>query len=299
MIIFLKQIPLIFTLILFSMPLAIALDVPELRARITDQAGILSKSAMTDLERKLYQHEQKTGVQIAVLILPSLEGESLEDFSMKIVEKAKLGQKGKDNGLLFLMSIQDRLMRIEVGYGLEGQIPDARTRKIQESAKQYFRSGNYEGGVALVVNKLIMYSDPETKPESIALDNAVNDKKVLIYIVLFLLVLFVLIPFTGFVILPMVYKSGNALLGAPFGIVGIVVFGISLILFKIFLRTALGKTLKDQMFSGPRMGRRTGFGVWGGFGGGGFGGGGYGGGGFGGFGGGGGGFGGGGSSSKW
>ncbi len=298
--IILKKLPIIlFVMYVLGATFGNALEVPDLKARITDQVGILSNSAKNDLEQKIYQHEKKTSVQIAVLIIPSLEGESLEDFSLKVAEKAKIGQKGKDNGVLFLMAIQDRLMRIEVGYGLEGQIPDARTRRIQEGAKQYFRSGSFEAGVAFIVNKLILYSDPETKPEQKSTDNALNDKRALIYLILFLLILFVLIPFTGFIILPLIYKSGNAMLGAPFGIIGIIVFGIALIVFKLFLRSVLGRSLRDQFFSGPRMGRRSGFGGWGGFGGGGFGGGGFGGGGFGGFGGGGGGFGGGGSSSKW
>lgn len=290
------KILLINILIYISSCFAYALEVPEISTRITDKAGILSSSFINNFEKKLQQFEQKTGVQIAIMILPSLEGESLEDFSLKIVEKAKLGQKGRDNGVLFLMVMQERLMRIEVGYGLEAQIPDARTRKIQENAKQYFRSGDFEGGIALVISKLMTFSNPENKEDLKKHDNTLIDKKFLIYLILFLLVLFVLIPITGLIILPLIYKSSNAMLGAPFGIVGIIFFGFALIIFKLFLRTRLGHTIKDQMYSSSGLRRRSGFGGWGGFGGGGFGSGGFG---SGGFGGGGGGFGGGGSSSNW
>ncbi len=275
-----------------------ALDIPELKNRVTDQAGILSKQNVQTMEAELAVHESKTTVQIVVLILPTLEGEALEDFSMKIVEKIKLGQKGKDNGILFLMAVHDRLMRIEVGYGLEGQIPDARTRRIQEMVKQYFRNQDYDGGVRLIVSKLIQYSDPEIQVKEKKQDE-IKSAATIIIATLFIF-LFLALTWKGLFALPFVFTFYNSYFGNPAGLIAIAGFGLTFALMKFFLLSAMGQSIRNSLFTGTRS--RSGWGGgWGGLGGG-SGGGGFGGGGFGGsgFGGGGGGsFGGGGSSSSW
>src|SRR3989338_2699027 len=98
-----------------------ALEIPERPAGyVTDEAGLLSPPVRQRLEYRLADYERKTTNQVVVAAFPSLEGESLEDFSIRLAEKWKIGQAGRDNGAIFLIFKADRKMRIEVGYGLEG-----------------------------------------------------------------------------------------------------------------------------------------------------------------------------------
>ena len=126
---------------------ALALDVPPLTSRVTDQVGILGESK-AQLEQMLKAHEASTGQQFALLVIPTLAGDSLEDFSIRVVDKWKLGQKDKDNGLLLLVVHQDRKIRFEVGYGLEGDIPDALAgRVISTVMAPSFRAGKFSEGI--------------------------------------------------------------------------------------------------------------------------------------------------------
>jgi uncharacterized protein len=126
-----------------------AADVPYLTGRITDNAQLLSPAVHRSLSDSLQAHEKRTGNQIAVLTVPTLDGESIEDFAVKVFESWKLGRKGKDNGVLIVVVPNDRRMRIEVGYGLEGTLTDALAgRIIQLVMAPAFKKGNYEGGIA-------------------------------------------------------------------------------------------------------------------------------------------------------
>jgi uncharacterized protein len=127
---------------------AAALEVPYLGGRVNDQAGLLSPQAADALDAKLKQYEAKTGHQVVLLTIPSLEGEVLEEFSLEVARTWKLGRKGVNDGVLFLVSKADRKLRIEVGHGLEGSIPDALAgRIIQSEVVPRFRAGDFEGGV--------------------------------------------------------------------------------------------------------------------------------------------------------
>jgi uncharacterized protein len=133
-----------------------ALDVPYLMGRVNDYAGILSEAAVNDLEKTLRDFEQKTTCQIALLTIKSLEGENLEQFSIKVAETWKLGQKKKDNGVLLLIAQNDRQMRIEVGYGLEGSLTDyASGRIIANEIVPYFKKGDYNAGITNGVSTII------------------------------------------------------------------------------------------------------------------------------------------------
>jgi uncharacterized protein len=125
-----------------------ALAVPELKGRINDYAGLLSSATVRQLDAGLAQLETTDSTQIVVLTIPSLEGDSLEDFSIRVVEQWQIGQKGKDNGALLLVSKNDRRVRIEVGYGLEGKLTDLVSgRIIRNIIVPRFRMGNYDQGI--------------------------------------------------------------------------------------------------------------------------------------------------------
>ena len=134
---------------------ASALDVPFLAGRVNDLAELLTPEQEQALDAKLAGLEQRTSAQIAVLTIPSLEGDPLEDFSMRVATTWKLGRKDKDDGALFLVARDDRKMRIEVGYGLEGSIPDAIAKRIiAERMAPAFKQGDFFGGLRAAVEGL-------------------------------------------------------------------------------------------------------------------------------------------------
>ncbi len=152
-------------LLVFALTLpAWALEVPPLTNRVTDQVGILGDSAK-QIEHMLKIHEAETDQQFALLVIPTLAGGSLEDFSMRVVEEWKLGQAGKDNGLLLLVVHEDRKIRFEVGYGLEGNIPDAFAGRIISTVMApAFRAGKFGEGITEAL-KLVMEAGSGKKVE--------------------------------------------------------------------------------------------------------------------------------------
>lgn len=145
---------------LFSFLLAVniiyALEVPFLSGRVIDEAGILSEETKASLESKLKEHEKQTSNQVVVLTIPSLEGEVLEEFSIKVATTWKLGQKKKDNGVLLLIAKGDRKLRIEVGYGLEGTLSDVIcNRIIRNDITPLFKKGDFSGGVEKGVDSIL------------------------------------------------------------------------------------------------------------------------------------------------
>jgi uncharacterized protein len=133
---------------------------------VTDQAGLLPSQAKQDLETMLRSFEEQTSNQVVVATFPSLDGENLEDISMKIAEKWKPGQKGKDNGAILLIFQNDRKMRIEVGYGLEGVLPDALAGQIiSQVIAPKFKQGDYFEGISLGVQAIIAATKGEYKAQ--------------------------------------------------------------------------------------------------------------------------------------
>lgn len=130
-----------------SLP-ALALDVPPLSGRVVDLAHVLPAATTAQLSDAIQAHEEKTSNQVAVLIVPSLEGEPLFDFSHRVATTWKLGGKGTDNGVLLLIAIKERKIRLEVGYGLEGVLTDARSAQIiRNDIAPKFRAGDVPAGV--------------------------------------------------------------------------------------------------------------------------------------------------------
>lgn len=125
------------------------LTFPELSGRVVDQAGILDGSARTSLDEKLRVLEDKTTNQLVVVTLPSLQGTSIEDYGYQLGRHWAIGQKGKNNGALLIVAPNERKVRIEVGYGLEGSLTDAVTRLIIEnSILPRFRGNDFAGGIS-------------------------------------------------------------------------------------------------------------------------------------------------------
>ncbi|HOW88026.1 MAG TPA: TPM domain-containing protein [Candidatus Omnitrophota bacterium] len=155
-----------FALLLFSaLSLLWALQVPPRPdGYVTDRAGLLSPSTKAELETTLRNFETKTSNQVVVAVFPSLEGDSLEDFSIRLAETWKVGQKGRDNGVIFLIFKNDRKIRIEVGYGLEGVFPDALAGQIiSQVVAPHFRKGDYEAGITAGVDAIMKATQGEFK----------------------------------------------------------------------------------------------------------------------------------------
>jgi uncharacterized protein len=139
--------------------------VPPLTARVTDLTGTLSASQRQALEQELAAFEQRKGVQIAVLLVPTTAPETIEQYSIRVVDQWRLGRKNVDDGLLLLIAKNDRTLRIEVGYGLEGVVPDAvANRVINEIIVPHFRAGDFAGGVQAGVSRLMGLIEGEPLP---------------------------------------------------------------------------------------------------------------------------------------
>ncbi|MBI4688870.1 MAG: TPM domain-containing protein [Nitrospirae bacterium] len=127
---------------------------------------MISPSAKAQLESELKNFEQTDSTQIVILTIPSLKGEAIEDFGIKVAESWKVGQKGKDNGIIFIAAKQDRKMRVEVGRGLEGSLTDLMTGRIIDLVvKPRFKRGDFDGGFIAGVTALIDASRGEFKAE--------------------------------------------------------------------------------------------------------------------------------------
>jgi uncharacterized protein len=278
--------------------------VPPLQARVTDTTGTLTAGQQAELEGKLAAFEQRKGTQIALLIVPTTQPEAIEQYSIRVVDAWKLGREKPDDGVLLLVALQDRDLRIEVGRGLEGALTDiTASRIINEAIKPLFRQGDIYGGANAGLGRIMQVVDGEPLPPPDRSWRAPGDR------------LFGVVPF---LIMGVLVASGvlRALLGRVVGSLttGGLTGGVIWLLSHVLGFAIVGGLLAGlfALFIGAMNignGRRGGggfggFGGLGGLGGGGFGGlgrGGFGGGGFGGggFRGGGGSFGGGGASGRW
>lgn len=151
---------------LASFPAFGTLAVPKLESHVNDYARMLNSNEQKILEAKLRAYEDTTSSQIVILTIASLEGETIEEFSMRVVEEWKLGRKGKDNGVLITASKEDRKMRIEVGYGFEGVFPDATCKHIIDQViTPQFKQSNYASGFTKGVDALMLAAKGEYKAD--------------------------------------------------------------------------------------------------------------------------------------
>ena len=150
----------LFGLLLFAVLLipcsSAALEVPPLAGRVNDLAGLLPVGAKQKLEEDLHRFEQETTHQIVVLTVPGLEGDGIEDFSIRVADAWKIGQQGIANGVILVVAQKERKIRIEVGRGFEGILPDAiASRIIREAILPRYRDGDYVGAIAAGVDSIL------------------------------------------------------------------------------------------------------------------------------------------------
>ena len=138
---------------------------PPLTARVTDLTGTLSGAAVARIEAKLKDLEAKKGSQVAVLIVPTTQPEEIEQYGIRVADAWKLGRKGVDDGAILIVAKDDRRVRIEVGQGLEGALPDAiANRIVSETITPHFKQADYDGGVEAGVNQIISVVNGEPLP---------------------------------------------------------------------------------------------------------------------------------------
>lgn len=266
--------------------------IPPLTARVIDLTGTLSGGAVNRIETELQAFEVKKGSQIAVLMVPTTQPEEIEQFGIRVAEQWKLGRKGIDDGAILIVAKDDHRARIEVGYGLEGVLPDATARRIiDETITPHFKLNDFDGGVEAGIAQLMSVVGGEPLP---APDRRWEPGGRIGNLLPFFLVLVVIV---GGVLRAMFGRLFGSI--ATGGIVGVIAWFLSHLL-PIGLGAGVVGFLFAMLLGGTRV--WSGGGGWGGGFGGGMGGmsGGFGGGGLGGgFSGGGGGFGGGGASGRW
>ncbi|MHB1024476.1 MAG: TPM domain-containing protein [Desulfobacteria bacterium] len=263
--------------------------VPPMGSRVTDQTATLTDEQKSALEQTLRSFEERKGSQVAVLIVPSTAPETIEQYALRVAEQWKPGRKNIDDGALLVVAKDDRTVRIEVGYGLEGALTDADSKRIiSEIIVPRFRQGDFYGGIVAGVDRILRVIDgePLPKPEESRPAGMRGIGSILpVLMILALVVGGVLHTVLGR--FPGALVTGGAVSVVAWMLAGAI--SVALVVGVIaFLFTLLGGGIGGRGLGGGGFG--------GGFGGGGFGGGGFGGGGFSG---GGGGFGGGGASGRW
>lgn len=166
-----------------------SLEIPERPlGRVSDYAKILKPEEISTIEAILLNYERETTNQIVIAIFKSLEGWDIEDFSIRLAEKWKIGQKGKDNGIIIVVAMKERKVRIEVGYGLEGVVPDITARQIiDREIAPHFRKSDYFNGLRNGVDALIKAIGGEYKVEK-----GKSGEVIVALIILFIVMVFLL-----------------------------------------------------------------------------------------------------------
>ena len=140
--------------------------VPPLSGRVVDQTGTLSAGDIATLTQTLRDLETRKGSQVAVLIVPTTDGEAIEQYALRVAEAWKIGRKKIDDGALLVIAKNDRRLRIEVGYGLEGALTDVTTKRIiDEDVTPKFKTGDFAGGVSAGVDRMVRVVNGEKLPE--------------------------------------------------------------------------------------------------------------------------------------
>ena len=259
-------------LLLFFTTIRAQVEIPELSHRVTDLTATLSSLQTTALENRLAAFETKKGSQIAILIVPTTQPEDIAQFSIRVAEAWKIGRKNIDDGVILIVAKEDRKLRLEVGYGLEGAIPDAIAKRvIAETITPFFKKGDYAGGIEAGVTQLMQLIEGESLPESDNEPSAQMNEGAFMFILLGGLI-------AGFILSVMMGRvMGGMLAGLGTGALVALFFGLSfavvLIGLMVFFIVGVRHRGGGGWSSGGGFGGGSG-GSWGGGGGGSFGGGG-------------------------
>ena len=247
--------------LLLAAPAALgARAVPFLAGRVNDTAGIVPAPVRDRIETKLQDLERRTGAQVAVLTVDSLEGDPIEDYAVRVFQTWKLGRQGVNDGALFLVAKQERRMRIEVGYGLEDRLTDARSRQILDDiARPHFRDGNFGAGIEAGVDAIGAVIEgaslpPPRRARSQGIESTVG---LLVMAGIFILVIgtFSMVALVApggvgwflYLFLVPFYAAFPTAMFPPYG--GVIAAGAWLILFPIvraFLKTPQGKEFRKR-----------------------------------------------------
>src|SRR5205814_997224 len=143
----------------------LAAEIPPLKARVTDLSSTFNAQQREALEHTLAEFEARKGAQIAVLVVPTTQPETVEQYAVRVQESWKLGRKGVDDGVLLVVAKNDRRLHIEVGYGLEGILPDAIAKRIiEDDITPRFREGDFYGGIRAGVDRIMRVVEGEKLP---------------------------------------------------------------------------------------------------------------------------------------
>ncbi|HET6417922.1 MAG TPA: TPM domain-containing protein [Polyangiales bacterium] len=208
----------------FLPSLASALEVPTLSGRVNDYAGIISPEAEVRIEQTLAALERDKGAQVVVLTIEALDGEQLEDYSLRVAESWKLGRADQDDGALLFIVKNDRKMRLEVGYGLEPYLSDVMSRRILDQIlRPSFRAGDFDGGIERAVEAIdglirgtSTLPAPEPSPFEGDLPTQMFGLLWFLFLIPFVFTVLGTNPFQWFLylfLIPFVYVGGLTLLG--------------------------------------------------------------------------------------
>jgi uncharacterized protein len=252
-------------------------NIPAFSARVVDLTQTLTASQQAELEAKLQAFEERKGSQIAVLLVPTTQPEAIEQYAIRVVDAWKVGRKSVDDGLLVLIAKNDRKMRIEVGYGLEGAVTDLYAKRIvTDTMTPYFKQGDFAGGIDAAISQLIGLVDGEPLPAPIKSQLSGSAIEDLLPLLLFggmisglffrsIFGTFMGSAFNGGLLGSIVYFIGLSLLGA--GVLGVIAFFFTMMM---GVNAYGGSSTRGGGFGGGyRGGGGFGGGMGGGFGGGG------------------------------
>ena len=224
------------------------LPIPPLTARVTDLTQTLAPAETAALEAKLADWETRTSNQLVVLMVPSTQQEPIEAYSLRVAEKWRIGRKGQDNGALFLIAKNDRKMRIEVGYGLEGVLPDVTANRIiREDVAPAFRDGKFAAGINAGVDRIIaVVGGEKANPVTETVQKVRRGLGFGFEQILF--VLFFVVPIAGGILRAMFGRFGGSMIGGASAgvliwlVVGSLLFGIvgAIVIFAVMAAMGMG-----------------------------------------------------------
>lgn len=268
-------------LLLLAVPARAHYDLAKPSGFVADFAGVLDTKEKSTLETKLTQFEKDSSNEIAVVFINSLDGDTIENFAVKLFEDWGIGKEDKDNGVLFLAAIDDRQVRIEVGYGLEGALTDIQSKKIlNEIVAPNFKNGDYYAGANLAVDRVMAITKGEYMPST---SNSVKPHMTSdAYFWLVIFGFYLLVALKRFLAKSKSWWQGGVI-GAVLGVIIALIFFSSLWIFSTIFFAVVGlgfdymvshfKIFKNKpskgrnnfwFFGGPRGGSGGGFGGFGG-----------------------------------